>query len=204
MDGKDAGAIDRKAIKSLASDTRVSILKRLTERKKMPSELSREIGIAPSTVVEHLGALESAGLVRKEKTQRKWIYYELTEKGENIFRPKIPFQIILSLAIGLVITGISMWNLSLLQPGAEGFAMNEAARTADAPSMLTTAPTAAPVTAQGAMATTAAAKSAEAAVGSGGVQYDSTIVFASLAALGLLVVAAMLYSIYEIRRMRRN
>jgi len=110
-----AEIIDRKAIKSLASDTRVAMLKRLAQRRWMPSELSRDMNLAPSTVVEHLKALESAGLVRKEKTQRKWIYYALTERGENLFKPRIPFQFVLSLTFGILISVISLYSFYELQ-----------------------------------------------------------------------------------------
>ncbi|VVB73804.1 Putative arsenical resistance operon repressor ArsR2 [uncultured archaeon] len=186
---ENAGAIDRKAIRSLASDTRVSMLKRLADRRRMPSELSKEMGIAPSTVVEHLKELESAGLVRKEKTRRKWIYYELTEKGENIFRPRIPFQFILSLAIGFVVMGVSLWNFSLLQPQSNGPAAGEMSRDSGVLQTFATA-------AEGpAIAPKAVAD---------GASNDLSTVFLSLAALGLLIVLAMLYSIYEVMRNRRK
>jgi DNA-binding transcriptional ArsR family regulator len=42
--------IDRKTLKALAADTRLDILKSLSKRRKMPSELSKELDLATSTV----------------------------------------------------------------------------------------------------------------------------------------------------------
>ena len=94
--------IDRKTLKALAADTRLDILKSLSKRRKMPSELSKELNLAASTVIEHLNKLEDAGLIRREETGHKWIYYELTEKGETLIRPRIPVQFIIVLSLGLI------------------------------------------------------------------------------------------------------
>jgi DNA-binding MarR family transcriptional regulator len=95
--------IDRKTLKALAADTRLDILKSLTHRRKMPSELSKELNLATSTVVEHLERLEEANLVRREETGHKWIYYSLTEKGESLIKPRIPVQFVLVLSISLIV-----------------------------------------------------------------------------------------------------
>ncbi|MBU3904927.1 MAG: winged helix-turn-helix domain-containing protein [Nanoarchaeota archaeon] len=99
--------IDRKTIKVLSSDTRIEILKSLKERRKMPSELARELSLRPSTIVSHLEKLQKAGLIDRKETGRKWIYYELTRNGENIIRPKVsvPFVLILTLGMILVFSG---------------------------------------------------------------------------------------------------
>ena len=102
--------IDQKVIKSLSSDTRVKMLKKLSDRRKMPTELAKEMNLAASTIVEHLKELEGAGLVKRQETQHKWIYYELTDKGSDIFKPKIPFQFILMMTFGILIAGLSFWN----------------------------------------------------------------------------------------------
>lgn len=95
--------IDRKTLKALAADTRLDILKSLSKRRKMPSELSKELDLATSTVTEHLDKLEEADLIRREETGHKWIYYQLTEKGESLVRPRIPIQFVLVLSISLLI-----------------------------------------------------------------------------------------------------
>lgn len=96
--------IDRETIKALSSDTRIEMLKLLSERRRMPAEISRALELAPSTVVEHLQKLEEVGLVERKETGNKWVYYEITEKGKNLIKPKIPVQIILSLTLGAVMT----------------------------------------------------------------------------------------------------
>jgi len=107
--------IDRETIKALSSDTRVEMLKLLSERRRMPAEISRALELAPSTVVEHLQKLEEVGLVERKETGYKWVYYEITEKGKNLIKPKIPVQIILSLTIGAVMTFIGASRVFVAQ-----------------------------------------------------------------------------------------
>ncbi|MFH1229109.1 MAG: metalloregulator ArsR/SmtB family transcription factor [Candidatus Aenigmatarchaeota archaeon] len=95
--------IDRKTLKALAADTRLDILKSLCKRRKMPSELSRELKLAVPTVTEHLERLEDAGLIRREETGHKWVYYNLTDKGESLVRPRISVQFVIVLSISLLI-----------------------------------------------------------------------------------------------------
>jgi DNA-binding transcriptional ArsR family regulator len=95
--------IDRKTLKALAADTRLDILKSLGKRRKTPSELSKELNLATSTVTEHLDKLEEASLIRREETGHKWIYYSLTPKGINLVKPKYPVQFILIISITIVI-----------------------------------------------------------------------------------------------------
>jgi DNA-binding transcriptional ArsR family regulator len=80
--------LDKNALKVLASDTRVNILKRLDERRRTVTELSRELNLAKATVHEHLSKLSGAGLImRNNEMQHKWVYYELTRKGREILHP---------------------------------------------------------------------------------------------------------------------
>ena len=106
--------IDKHTIKALAADTRLDILKSLTYRRKTPSELSKELNLATSTVVEHLNKLEKVGLVEREETGHKWIYYDLTEKGSKLIKPKFPIQIVLvlSLTIFIVFAGFMIYYYS--------------------------------------------------------------------------------------------
>lgn len=92
--------LDRETLKALSSDTRADIIKALTKRRYLPSELSRKLGLSPSTVVEHLQVLERVGLVRKEATGHKWIYYALTDKADEIMKPTIPIRILFSVVLG--------------------------------------------------------------------------------------------------------
>ena len=104
--------IDKSTIKALASETRLGILKQLTSRRMMPSELSKRLGMSPSTVSDHLKILESANLIKRKDTGHKWIYYELTNKSQLVLGERMsyesPIKFVLGAAIGLVfvITGI--------------------------------------------------------------------------------------------------
>ena len=114
--------IDRKTLKALAADTRLDILKSLGKRRKTPSELSKELRLATSTVTEHLTKLENADLIRREETGHKWIYYSLTKKGENLVKPKYPVQFVLVLSITIIIIfagSIFMYSNYAGTPGGE-------------------------------------------------------------------------------------
>ncbi len=95
--------IDRKTLKALAADTRLDILKSLGKRRKTPSELSKELNLAPSTIIEHLNKLEEADLIKKEETGHKWIYYSLTKKGLSLVKPKVPTQFIIVLSLCFIV-----------------------------------------------------------------------------------------------------
>jgi DNA-binding transcriptional ArsR family regulator len=104
--------ITRSTLKALASERRLDILKALVERRKMPAELSRELHLSGSTIVEHLSVLESAGLVKRIDTGHKWIYYDLTEKGVGLVKPKWPVQFMLILSLGLLLMIGGMFSIS--------------------------------------------------------------------------------------------
>ncbi len=104
---EDKITLDREAFKALASDTRVSIIKSLGKRRKMLTELSKQLGMSPSTVKEHMESLTSAGLVRMIDDGHKWKYYELTRKGDNILNPSgMKIWILLSVSILAIIVSI--------------------------------------------------------------------------------------------------
>lgn len=80
--------LDRDTFKTLASGTRVDILKSLDRRRKTLSELSKQFGISVSTVKEHLQTLVKAGLIVQDDDGHKWKYYDLTKKGKRILHPE--------------------------------------------------------------------------------------------------------------------
>lgn len=102
----DKITLDKKTFKTLASDTRVGILKSLNRRRKMLTELSKEFGMSPSTIKEHLDNLSGAGLVVMKDDGHKWKYYELTRKGKDVLNPgETKIWIVLALsAIAILIT----------------------------------------------------------------------------------------------------
>lgn len=96
--------LDKSTLKAISAEARVKILKRLGSRRKMPSELSKEIGLAPSTIVEHLKILESAQLVQKQPAGKKWVYYSITDKGMDLMQPHTPMRLVLSAFAGLALS----------------------------------------------------------------------------------------------------
>jgi DNA-binding transcriptional ArsR family regulator len=134
--------IDRQTLKALAADTRLDILKSLGKRRKTPSELSKELKLATSTVVEHLDKLEDAGLIRREETGHKWIYYNLTEKGSSLVKPRIPmnFVIVISICIIVFFAGFIYYRTTFLQSGTFSTSANQKGGTQETPSIRTNVP----------------------------------------------------------------
>ena len=100
--------LDKEVFKTLASKTRVDILKSLDRRRKTLSELSKQSGMSVSTIKEHLDNLVSVGLIEQMDEGYKWKYYELTKKGRDILHPedkKIWIMLGIS-ALGIAIVGL--------------------------------------------------------------------------------------------------
>jgi len=95
--------IDRKVLKVLAEDTRMNIIKELSNGSRTPSDLSRKLNKSSATIVEHLDILCNSGLVRKiENSNRKWVFYALTDRCVDIISNKSRGLVII-LAISLVV-----------------------------------------------------------------------------------------------------
>ncbi len=94
-------ALDRDDLAALSSDVRVTILKSLDTRPMTMSELADGLGLARSTVHEHLGVLADADLVTHEGA-RKWRDYTLTKRGRQILHPGKNHRIIVILGTSLV------------------------------------------------------------------------------------------------------
>ncbi len=92
-------------MKALSSETRWRILESLKQRRKTVTELAKELGLAPSTVYEHLEILEGAGLVRKIDEGRKWKYYEpIVEKPRQVARYARNLVLVSLIILGLFMT----------------------------------------------------------------------------------------------------
>jgi DNA-binding transcriptional ArsR family regulator len=107
--------LDRDVFKTLASETRVGILKSLDHRRKTLSELSKQFGMSVSTIKEHLDNLVGVGLIVQMDDGHKWKYYELTGKGKNILHPEDKkVWILLGVsALGIIVTGFDLLRNSL-------------------------------------------------------------------------------------------
>ncbi|MEK6978476.1 MAG: winged helix-turn-helix domain-containing protein [Candidatus Hydrothermarchaeota archaeon] len=125
---QDEIRIDRRVFEALASDTRVAILKELDERQKTVTELSASLGMAKSSVHEHLAKMVEAGLIEKEENERKWTYYRLTPKGRKILHPgeRTKILVLVGSSILAFVAGVSQIFRSA-GPQAGRMAMEEAA-----------------------------------------------------------------------------
>lgn len=99
--------LDQESFRALASDVRVDILKRLDVRRETVTDLSNLLSLSKPTLLEHLEKLQHANLVKRVDEGRKWIYYELSEKGRKILHPeRIAITLALSAAVVLAAIGV--------------------------------------------------------------------------------------------------
>lgn len=128
--GDDRIILDSSSFKALASETRVHILKELGKKRSTASELAKILGMSVQAASEHLENLRVAGLVERVDEGRKWVYFQLTEKGKAVVQPEggKRFWIMLSL-FALLLAGSafmlsqnSLNSGSLALPSFRGFA----------------------------------------------------------------------------------
>jgi DNA-binding transcriptional ArsR family regulator len=93
--------IDRNVLKVLSAETRMDILKELSDGERTPSHIAKKLNKSNATIVEHLDVLCKVGLVKKiEQPGKKWVFYTLTERGNGIVSNKSrSLVIILSLSM---------------------------------------------------------------------------------------------------------
>ncbi len=109
--------LDKETIKALSTETRQEIMKMLAKRPHTASEIAKTTKKHVTTVSEHLDVLEKSGLIRKKESSNKWVYYELTDKGEHLFKPQFySWIVVLSLSVVLMFVGfLRIFNEN--QPG---------------------------------------------------------------------------------------
>lgn len=106
--------LDEKSFKALSADSRVSILKKLKERRMTLSELSQRLMLKNSTVKEHCSILLNADLITKIDEGRKWKYYQLTGKGKQVIAPSLfeEAKVFVMLSFSaIIIAGIILFGL---------------------------------------------------------------------------------------------
>jgi DNA-binding transcriptional ArsR family regulator len=170
--------IDRKTIRALAADSRLDIIKSLAKRRKMPSELSAGLKLSPSTISEHLKILEASGLVKKVDIGHKWVYYELTDKGVNIARPRNPVQFIVALIVGAFMIVLGIFKKSIYSSAASMQNFGSATQS----SLETATSATCPVVPEAACAAAAA-------------PFDWTVII--LVFSGLLIITAVLFGMIK-------
>jgi DNA-binding transcriptional ArsR family regulator len=99
---RDEIKMDRRTFESLASETRIAILKLLDKRQMTVTEISKQLDLAKSTVHEHLAKMLESELVDKIEDHRKWTYYRLTYKAKRILRPNEMIKIMVLLGTSLL------------------------------------------------------------------------------------------------------
>lgn len=105
--------LDQASFRALASETRVAILRALSEHQMTLTELAERLGISKPGVMKHLELLQEAGLVLRDTPERKWIYYRLTTKGERILDPN-KTRIMLALGFSVFATALGVGSFLLL------------------------------------------------------------------------------------------
>lgn len=122
MPGPSTITLDQESFKALASEVRVDILKKLDERRQTVTDLSGLLNLSKPTLLEHLEKLQAAGLVKRVDEGRKWIYYELSQKGKKLLHPE-KVAIILALSTVAVLAAVGVFLLlTASYPGLLGSA----------------------------------------------------------------------------------
>ncbi|HDP74239.1 MAG TPA: ArsR family transcriptional regulator [Candidatus Woesearchaeota archaeon] len=121
MDEDRKVVVDFKTIKALSVDARLNIIRAISDKPKTLTDLSDELGLAASTIKEHLESLVQAALIEREETDRKWKYYTLTRKGERIVGKRETNTVfLLFTSIFFAIAGLAGLLVRLFSRGVPG------------------------------------------------------------------------------------
>src|SRR3989338_8244208 len=95
-------------LKALGSETRLTIIKNLKDRRMTATELATRLKMHVSTVKEHLDFMSRTGLVEQLNEGRKWKYYSLTSGCKKLLSPyPSEIKILIPLALVLFAVGFS-------------------------------------------------------------------------------------------------
>jgi len=120
--------LDRETFRALAVDTRVEILKRLDDEYQLTlTDLSQRMGMAPSTIKEHLERLVEVDLIKQVDRGTKWKYYRLTGKGKQLLNP-YEKRVWIVLSTTLLLLFASLYRLLYLLKGSLTQAVNPESR----------------------------------------------------------------------------
>jgi DNA-binding transcriptional ArsR family regulator len=104
MENEPVTIVDREVLKVLSVDTRMDIMKLLSDAEggRTPSFVAKKLNKSDATIVEHLQTLSEAGLVKKTTAPgKKWVFYSLTDRGQGIVSSKSR-RLVIILATSLV------------------------------------------------------------------------------------------------------
>ncbi len=92
--------------------TRLRILELLSKRRATVTELSNALNLSKSTVHYHLNCLCERGFVKKREDGRKWVYYEITNKGRLVVeKRKIIVMLGIISATLTLIGAVRVWQV---------------------------------------------------------------------------------------------
>jgi len=94
-------------LRLLLNRNRIEILRILHRRKYTASELAKLLNLSVPTVLYHLSLLESGGFVKRHDSGRKWVYYELTEKGSKFLSGALKIMLAYLAAALMLLTTLS-------------------------------------------------------------------------------------------------
>ena len=194
--------IDMGTLKAIVVESRLNILKLLSEKSYTLTDIANLLEIKPSTVKEHLDILVKAGLITKEETKRKWKYYSLTFKGKMIAKPmevRIMFMFavtsIASIAAAAYFLKQLMAQKTMMDIGQT--ALRGIAEKASETALLSAAPVA---DALEASSMNAIAESAPAIVQASSISLWTQILLSFFILLSLVSISAFLLGLYLKRR----
>ena len=114
MDYKPKIKLSQDEFRVLASNTRIDNLKLLDESQYTVSDISRKLDMNKATVHEHLSKLMEVGLVKKDDSPRKWVYYRLTWKGRNLLHPeRVRVMVSLGIMLTVIVVGAMIIAMSI-------------------------------------------------------------------------------------------
>ena len=109
-------ALNKEDFKTLASETRMNIIKTLDGKKFSLNQISSNTKLSKMTLHEHLAKLIESGFVKRiEREGHKWVYYQLSWKGKSLIHPEntkvvILFSMTFFTLIGSIIGIINILN----------------------------------------------------------------------------------------------
>ncbi len=95
-------------VRNIFTSSRIQLLKMLDSRPHTASELAKLTGYSKSSILYHLEKLSRAGMVERIENERKWIYYQLTEKGRRALRYDAVAKVTLAIGSVTFLSGIGM------------------------------------------------------------------------------------------------
>ena len=189
--------IDMGTLKAIVVESRLNILKLLSEKSYTLTDIANLLEIKPSTVKEHLDILVKAGLIEKEQTERKWKYYSLTFKGKMIAKPMEVRIMFMFAATSIASMAAAAYFLKQIMQKPIMFAGETVMQ--DVPRLMA-AKTAEPVLEAAPMIQDAAANSLPAIAQSASISPWTQILLSFFILLSLVSISAFLLGLYLKRR----